>query len=392
MTICTRGLRGPAIVALFCLTAGCGHSAHSASDHKSTDETKPVSPITASREADEVARFLAGLPGKPDSPFAEMEATAAWKKHREIVDAAWHETDQRLLQSYAAFQRAELDRSPFLNSNVFYPFAGPDVLTPLAFFPKSPAYVLVALEPAGTLPTVAQIGRKNLAEYLGAMRQTMSSLLGRSFFVTREMDRQFRGQVTDGLLVPILQLLVRTNHTVLGFRYVRLDDDGALIDRPANYHTAGVIGNKATEIEFRSDADQSVHRLIYLSVNLSNVRLGIDPAFMKYARTLNGSVSMLKATSYMTHKAEFSAIRDLVLEVSTAVLEDDSGVPYRFFTPDRWKVQLFGEYDRPFGAFKWMDQKDLRAAYREPGVKPLPLKIGYGFSKINSNLLLAERK
>ena len=38
------------------------------------------------------------------------------------------------------------------------------------------------------------------------------------------MDRQFRGQVTDGLCLPILELLVRSDHTILGFRYVRLDD------------------------------------------------------------------------------------------------------------------------------------------------------------------------
>jgi len=42
----------------------------------------------------------------------------------------------------------------------------------------------------------------------------MASVLGRSFFVTRDMDRQFRGQVTDGLLIPILQILVATGHTV----------------------------------------------------------------------------------------------------------------------------------------------------------------------------------
>ena len=63
----------------------------------------------------------------------------------------------------------------------------------------------------------------------------MASELGRSFFITRQMDRQFRGQVTDGLLAPILQLLVRSGHTVLGFRYVRLDDAGQVIDRAPDY-------------------------------------------------------------------------------------------------------------------------------------------------------------
>ena len=92
-------------------------------------------------------------------------------------------------------------------------------------------YVIVGLEPAGTLPTAEQLAKKDMARYLGGLRETTASVLGRSFFITREMDRQFRGQVTDGLLVPILHLLTRTQHTVLGFRYVRLDDEGRVIGR-----------------------------------------------------------------------------------------------------------------------------------------------------------------
>ena len=65
------------------------------------------------------------------------------------------------------------------------------------------------------------------------------------------MDRQFRGQVTDGLLAPILQLLVRTGHTVLGFRYVRLDDAGEVIDRAVDYKAPTRYGNKGVEIEFQ---------------------------------------------------------------------------------------------------------------------------------------------
>jgi hypothetical protein len=377
--------------ALCCVMAGCGLSTPP-QPVKAESGSPQLSPVPHSREADDVARFLAGVKGTEGSPFGELETSDAWKHHRDVLDGAWKGTDERLIQGLRAFQRQELDRAPLREANVFYPFAGPDVLTPLTLFPQSPSYVLVALEPAGTLPTLAQIRKKNLTEYLGAMRQTMSSLLDRSFFVTREMDRQFRGQVTDGLLVPILHLLVRTHHTVLGFRYVRLDDTGKLIDRDANYNTPGVIGNKATEIEFRSDDDQSLHRLIYLSVNLSNTRLKIDPQFVAYTRTLKGSVSLFKATSYMVHKDEFSMIRDLVLEISHAVLQDDSGIPYRFFTPEGWKVQLYGDYNRPYGSFKWLMQPDLRAAFHEPGVKPLPVRIGYGFGAIPSNLLLAERR
>src|SRR5580700_1921675 len=186
----------------------------------------------------------------------------------------------------------------------------------------------------------------------------MASELGRSFFITRQMDQQFRGQVTDGLLVPILQLLVRTGHTILGFRYVRLDEQGQVIDRTLDYHATTRYGNKGVQIEFRTDGDQSLHQLYYFSVNLADDRLAENKPFQTYVGGLRGATTMFKSTSYMLHRREFSLIRNLVLENSAEVLQDDSGIPFRWFDADRWRVQLYGDYERPYGSFKFMEQAD----------------------------------
>jgi hypothetical protein len=307
------------------------------------------------------------------------------------VDAAWRKADGDLLQGLREFQTQELKSAPMTAGPVFYPFSGPDALMATEYFPQSPVYVFAALEPAGTLPSREEIEKKDLAAYLEAMRTTMASELGRSFFITRQMDQQFRGQVTDGLLLPILQLLVRTNHTILGFRYVRLDEHGQMIDRTLDYHATTRYGNKGVEVEFRTDADQSLHQIYYFSVNLSDSRLTENKPFQTYVQNLKGATTMFKSTSYMLHRRDFSLIRNLVLENSAAVLQDDSGIPYRLFGSDLWKVQLYGDYDRPYGSFKWMEQVDLRNAYKQPGTKPLPMHVGYGYKKITSNLLLAKR-
>jgi hypothetical protein len=259
------------------------------------------------------------------------------------------------------------------------------------FFPENPTYVMVGLEPAGTLPAASQLGRKDLEQYLTSIRETVASELSRSFFVTRQMDRQFRGQVTDGLFLPILELLVRSNHTILGFRYVRLDDAGQIIERRADYKAPGKIGNKGVEIDFRRDDDGSVHKLLYFSVNLSNTSLRENQPFLAFLADLKGAATLLKATSYMLHKKEFSTIRDRLVSISSAVLQDDSGIPYRFFTAAPWTVQLYGAYDRPYGSLRWFEQPDLRKAYLSSGPKPLHFRIGYGYSKVPSNLLFARK-
>jgi hypothetical protein len=377
----------PFILFLAVLFSGCSAPRPVAAESSPKEKDN----VSHSREANDAARFLAGLPGTPGSPYAEFEKTEAWKEHSRQLDAMWNEAEGQLLPGLRKFQSDELSDQSLEGRTVFYPFSGPDALTATLYFPRNPLYVMVALEPAGTLPTPRQIAKKELPGYLSAIRGTMASELGRSFFITRQMDHQFRGQVTDGLLAPILQLLARSGHTVLGFRYVRLDEAGDVIDRAADYKAATRYGNKGVEIAFQTDADASVRHLLYFSVNLSNDRLREDIPFQQYLSRLTGTVSMLKATSYMTHQPGFSMIRDALLGNSYAILQDDSGLPFKKFTPDQWKLQLYGDYNRPYGSFRWLEQADLREAYKSAGPKPLPMHVGYGYRRITSNLLLATR-
>ncbi|MEP7351879.1 MAG: hypothetical protein ABI824_01475, partial [Acidobacteriota bacterium] len=362
-------------LALVVLLTGCENSAQVV--QKSHAETKPVESLPASREANDIGRFIAGLPGTEGSPLATLEQLDAWKEHRRQLDSAWGKAQSPMISGLQGFQKSELNDEATRKAPVFYPFGGPDALTIRAWFPESPTYVMVALEPAGTLPGINQLSKKAVPNFLGETRQTVASILSRSFFITREMDRQFRGQVTDGLLLPILHLLVRTDNTILGYRYVRVDLDGNVVERPADYKSADKYANKGVELEFRNDKDQTTHILYYFSVNLDDEHLAENKGFTTYMATLKGSNTLLKSTSYMPHHKDFSMIRDQILSVSRAVLQDDSGIPYQYFTPADWDTQVYGEYTHPYGSFRWLEQPDLKKAYAK-SAKPLSLRVGYG--------------
>ncbi len=371
------------------LAISCNHAPKTVVENTAADRFSVATP--RDRYADDLGRFLAGLPARNGSPFEELEDHPAWIKHRRELDRAWSRIQKASLPAMRAFQTQELCSGRIAKSPVFYPFSGPDALMVTVFFPDSPTYVMVGLEPAGTLPPPRQLARKNLERYLASIRATIASELSRSFFITRQMDRQFRGQVSDGLFLPILELLVRSNHTILGYRYVRLDDAGRIIERPPSYQAPGKIGNKGLEIDFRRDDDQSVHKLLYFSVNLSDQSLRDNQSFLAFLASLRGAATLLKATSYMIHKQEFSAIRECVLSKSVAVLQDDSGIPYHFFAAPPWTVQLYGSYVRPYGSFRWLQQADLLRAYQSTGPKPLNFRIGYGYGRVPSNLLFARK-
>ena len=100
-----------------------------------------------------------------------------------------------------------------------------------------------------------------------------------------------------------------------------------------------------------------------------------------------------RPASYLTHRDQFSVIRSKTLELSQAVIEDDSGIPYRYFDHEKWDLTLFGAYTSPIGIFRMRMQPDLKAAYSSGvPVKNLDFGIGYSVTKMPSNLLLAKRK
>ena len=343
-------------------------------------------PAPRARYANDVGRFLAGMPGTPGSPFEDLQKNDAWIEHRRELDKAWGSVEAHTLPAMRKFQSTELSGPAIEKSIAFYPFSGPDALAITTFFPKCPTYIMVGLEPPGTLPALNQLTEKNLGRKLPEVRETVYDELHRSFFITHKMDSQFRGQVTDGLFLPILQLLARTNRTVLGYRYVRIDEQGDVVER----EPAGAGADRGIEMDFQSDADQSVHKLFYFSINLSDDKMRQNKPFLAFLAKLKPVVSYFKATSYMTHKPQFSLIREQVLAKSVAILQDDSGIPYHFF-PAAWSIQVYGDYVRPYASFRWLEQPDLRKAYAGKGVKPLDFQIGYGFKRIPSNLLLATR-
>lgn len=345
--------------------------------------------------ADDAARFLAGLPGRGTSPFKSLESDPAWQAHAQHLDDMFRDWRERRLPAMQEFARQELSRREDLACPVFYPFSGADVLTMLAFFPGRSLYVMAALEPPGRVPEAADLPAEALEQGLLPLADTLASLLRRSFFVTREMDRQLRGQITDGVAEPLLIQLARLGCTITGHEYVQLDPQGRLVRRARDVRRAEFGRNRGLRIDIADPGGRRSATLVYLSLNLDDAHLRSNEPFVRYVSSLGAPCTMLKATSYMLHDRNFSRIRSLILARSALILQDDSGIPWRYLDSGDWDVQLYGDYEKPYGkSFAFRAQPDLRAAYEDPRrrVKPLRFRIGYGASRVESNLQLARRK
>jgi hypothetical protein len=86
-------------------------------------------------------------------------------------------------------------------------------------------------------------------------------------------------------------------------------------------------------------------------------------------------------------------IRNYLLDKESSILQDDSGIPYRFFKSASWTVELFGTYTQTIDLFKYKFQSDLQAAYEKQEKKhAVPFRIGYNVKFNETNLLFAKKK
>jgi hypothetical protein len=365
------------------LFSGC----QSGTNHQPSEARKSAAPQQQSaevshREFNDAARFIAGMAPEPGSQLAEMSATPQWMKFAASFDKSWAKLDKSRLAVMRSWADSELHAGASDKTTLFYPFSGPDFLYAVTFFPHAESYVLGGLEPVGNVPDFQQMTPETQEQFFVTVARSLDSLLSFSFFKTDDMKVDVKKDL-EGTLPILMLFLARTGNQVENVTPVDIGEDGALV--------AGSKTSKAVDILFKNPEGSKRH-LYYFSANVQNDYIK-KSTFGKYMGKLDGVTTYLKSASYLMHKDYFSTIRGAILEHSTMVVQDDSGIPYRFFKPEKWDVTLYGVYSSPIAMFKDHREADLAGAYKEAkGVKPLPFGIGYNWRPGQSNLLVARRK
>lgn len=333
---------------------------------------------------DRSARALAGLPveGLPEAQAAAFAAHAAQ------LDAPFRRLDGRQLKAVREWSVAELAPLTGPVEALYYPFSGPDVLYATALFPQAQRMLFTGLETVGELPQTDGLAAAELASSLAELRRSLASLLGKSFFVTAQMQAQFGRNRFEGVTPILMLLLARSGYQVEAVAAVALGADGRLCARGF----ADKLDDAGVELRYRKPGEATARSLVYLRTDLSNDGLAKAPQYATLVRSFAPAATYLKSASYLMHGRGFSSIRELILDVSPQVLQDDSGIPYRAFAASAWQPTLFGRYVRGGGGFANAVQPDLVRAFAAAPQRPLPFWIGYRSGPADSNLQLYVRR
>ncbi|MDP4266352.1 MAG: hypothetical protein Q8880_02825 [Bacteroidota bacterium] len=350
--------------------------------------------VVANVKVDNMSRFISGMKQENENELNKLENYRSWKKYAALSDTVWTKLKANKLKKMSEFSRKELLEANKSSDVLFYPFSGPDFLNMFVFFPNAKKYVMAGLENVGGLPNVGRLKNDSIARrYFKHINTSLNDILNISFFKTKDMAVDFRAGDVTGNLAVILIFMERTGNKILDVNPVKLNSKGEIV--AGSFKDTTSLPAKritGTEIHFKTEKNET-KTLYYFSVNLANFAFEKVPYFLDYVRNLGQFNTYIKSASYLMHKAYFSEIRKCILDQSRNILEDDSGIPYKFFKSKKWDIQLYGKYVGPIRLFENHFQKDLDSLYKIPSkVKPLPFGIGYQFRYGQSNLLLAKKK
>jgi hypothetical protein len=388
----SANLRLPAFLLILVLIFSCTHSPKPKEDRKISDSTSVASVNTASSidsVKDALVSFISGMGNGKNKCQPKLDSIIKWRNYADELDSMFSHVNSGRCVKMRTWADSELINS-HSTTTVFYPFSGPDFFNANTFYPNADQYILIAMEPIGSLPDICNMAPVAVSNYLNSINNSMKDIFKRSYFITRKMSNDLYKTKVNGT-VPLISLFIkRTGHNIVSMQKVSVDSIGNYLITDSLKNTKGIVSG--IKIDFLTPPGEKVQSIIYFRADISDQGLEKIPGFKKYLNGLPQSVSYLKAASYLMHSENFKDIRSIIFDKSLTILQDDSGIAYKFFNKQEWNIKLYGKYVKPKDEFSYIREPDLEKAYKTSPFKPLPYSLGYNWGTDHVNMLYAVKK
>ncbi len=363
--------------------------------NKFKDLVKESTPLPRINDTlNDLAHFIAGN-NTSAKYFNDFRKKGSYTEFSGKFSKRWKDFDSTKLSPIKSFVSTEF-ADEIKIKNLFYPFSGPDILYANTIFPEADVYTMIGLEPVGTLPIVddKKIVADSIDKYVGKINSSLNAILRFSFFRTVSMKEDLRNDEVDGTIHLLLLFLNKTGHQIADVRPFYIDTTGT-----KQYMENTVVLSKSTHknksVEITAiDQHNKVKTVTYTSTDLSDPALKKNKGLQTYINNLHFETTYLKGASYLMHLSAFSKIRDLILDNTSNIVQDDSGIALRYITGDkdhRWKFTFYGAYTKPINMFKENYQADLDSLYKKEGAKKLGFGLGYNYRDKNSSFMLIKK-
>jgi hypothetical protein len=344
----------------------------------------------------ETALLFAGKELPKESTLYPYTQSAYYKSYGRQMASSWDMMQKPNQKKIGDWWSAHRPARSY--TNVLYPFSGPDIMNALTFFPDAESIIMFGLEPPGVIPDPHSMDAARITQGLNGLRSSLNDILHMNSFKTEGMAAEMSNKSFNSIAGIVMYFLATNGYTVTGARKIAIDANSNVVpgipsDEKINWETPPKSRVPGVEISFRKEGGKT-RRVRYYMLNVIDAALASSsPNFVPYLKKEGPYATILKSASYLMHNDEvkFTKIRAAVMGSTNYLVQDDSGVPLRYFAPDRWKLAFHGYYDGPIGLFANRMQKDLKKAMDEKSTGKLPFSYGYDYKPGQSNLMTAER-
>jgi hypothetical protein len=347
--------------------------------------------VEFNRRATATAQILAGITPNPlDPALKRLVESEAFKEHQQWMTPNWAQVHGRI-QTMETWRSHEIKIPGAQKKTLLYPFSGPDFLNAYTLFPDHGRYVFFSLERPGTMPDLESVTPVQFTKLLQDVRTAFRDIFERNYFITSYMTKQLTTPWIRGT-VPVMSIMM----ALMNRRIVRIEPLDLFPELTQDYDAPDAkrppVMMRAVRIEFASPGVSGTQQLYYVALDATDKALEFYPDFLSWVSQYKPATVLLKSASYLLHDNQFSKTRAMLLDAADVVVQDDTGIPYRYLSQNPWQVKLYGRYSRPIRPMRYGYQKDLEAAYssRQEQV-PLPFPFGYHWRGQKSGLIVAHR-
>lgn len=378
----------------------CKHQQKETETVKEKEQSSIVqSEIDTTNNYQQTSLFLAGKAEFIKSSIdPKLFNNSAYRIFSDTMNTGFNSMETNRLSKMRTWASTELKDEINNAKTVFYPFSGPDFLHCVQFYPNADQYVMIALEKYGSLPMLSDMDSAKALQYLNSVTASLEDIFGKSYFITRKMLKDVSNQV-NGFVPLTCVFLARTNHVVKDIQYKHLNDDSTIAVISAE--ECGKNLNDFVEIYFTKEGEDHLRKIVYFKANLCDDIFAGMKSFKEntvlqfYLNSLPDFYTYVKSASYLMNYKSFDIIRNICLKKSISILQDDTGIAYRYVNKEEWEMKFYGKYLKPVDDFSGVWQYDLDSVYKVDSlsIPKLPFSLGYHWGKQDGqNLMKFSRK
>lgn len=363
---------------------------------KEVVDTTKISVPEHNKQLTTIAKVLAGIPVDNDARYTKVTSKKTWFLYKTVFGNIWEDFVESRSQPMNEWANKNINDIQNSSKTLFYPFGGPDFTLAYSLFPTANRYILMGLEPVGIIPNVALLSDTTFKIFSSNMINSMKTYCSFGFFITKEMQQDLSIRGVNGVLPIIMIMMARDKMLLHSINHIYIDSNATVIKRTTNSNgvpTQELKGIEGVEILFSKPGKKKIDVCYYFKTDLSNVSPKSTQTIEKFLNKNDDTVAtFLKAASYLMHNGVFSLIRTMIVNNSTFLLQDDSGIPIVAIDSTIWKISLYGEYTKPIPVFKTLYQPVLSKKYITESKGRFMFGYGYKHTPGTSNIQVFRKK